>query len=136
MLDIEKAAEAAKIKQQIETQKYKRRKKRNDLEDLETAINKLQKKRREIEEGLQETANTISRKIDRITGKSKFRVTYYEKAKSMFLNSKSSRALEHTKESERIAKKKLFLIEDDIEALNRSIKKLEKQLEEVTRQIT
>lgn len=134
MLNIGQAEELAKLKHKLSDYKKLRKKKVSAIEDLEDAINKLQKKRREIEDGLQETENTISKRLDRLPLTCKFRSVYFEQAKRQFLNPKSSKALEHTRESERTAKKKLISIEDEIENLNRKIQKLEEQIRRLSQQ--
>lgn len=134
VLNIENAAEIARLKQQLSDYKWQRRKKASALEEMEDALQKLQKKRREIEEGLQETSNTISKWLDRIPSKCKFRVTYFEEAKSRFLNPQSSSALEHTRESERTAKNKLIKLEDEVEALDRKIRTTEEQIRQLSQQ--
>lgn len=134
MLSISNSEEIARLKRQLDDYKRQRRKKASAIEDMEDALHKLKKKRREIEEGLQETLNTLSGWMDRIPDKCKFRVTYFEKAKSRFLNPKSSDALEHTRESERMAQNKLITLEDEVEALDRKIWATEEKIRNLTQQ--
>ena len=134
MLNIGNAEEIARLKRKLSDYKWQRRKKASALEEMEDALQKLQKKRREIEEGLQQTANTISKWLDRIPARCKFRVTYYEEAKQRFLNPQSSGALEHTRESVRTAKNKLIRLEDEVEDLDRKIRATEEQIRQLSQQ--
>lgn len=134
VLDIEHTEEIAELKKKLNEYRSVRRKKASEKETIEEAIGKLQKKCREIEEGLQETADTISRRLDRLPSRCKFRITYFEQAKSKFLNSQSSNAVEQTREAERIAKNKLLDLEDDIEELDRRIHSTEERIRQLSQQ--
>lgn len=128
MLNIEQAERIAKLKIQLIDYKTQSRRKYRDAADMEEGIEKLKKKYREIEDGLQETSNTIRRRLERLPSKCKFRITYYEQAKSMFLNPQSSSALEHTCAAIRTAENRLISLRSDIEGMNKKIAATEDEL--------
>ena len=127
------AGAALSLKKQLEECKWKRRRQKSQADKLEEAVQKLAEKRREIEEGLQETASRIDKNVERLPSNCKFRLRYAEAAKARFLNPGSSEALEHTRESERTAKKRLMDAEDAVDALDKKIRQLEAQLQKLSK---
>lgn len=123
------AAKRDKLNRDLLEYKTKRRFKQADVDDMEDALKKLRKKRQEIEEGLQETSDTIEKWVSRLPNNCKFRYRYHEQAKNKFLNPDSSKALEHTLESEGKAEKKLEKLQDELDAINKKIREIEKKIE-------
>lgn len=119
----------AGLKKELAELKFKRQKKKSDRKDYEDAYEKLTKKAREIEEGLQETESTMSKWLDKIPANTKFRQTYFETAKAKFLNGESSAALEHVRESKRTTQRRIDKLDEEIEELNEKIKALEKEID-------
>jgi len=135
MINIVKAEEIARLKHQLDEDKQRRRELVSEMEKMEDALRILQKKTREIEEGLQETYDTISRRLSVLPYHCKIRVTYLEKVKSKFMNSQSEDALESIRESQRKAKSKLLRFEDDLEELDRKIRSTEDQILQLSQKV-
>ena len=135
MINIVKHEEIARLRHQLSDHLWQRRKKASEIKEMEDALGLLQKKSREIEDGLQETFTNISRRVEKIPNRCKFRVTYFENAKSKFLNPQSSYALEHTREAQRLAKNRLLRLEDELKALDREIRDIENQIWQLSQQV-
>lgn len=135
MLAITQAEELAELKRQLSDYEQQRKDKNVQIESMEDTLERLQKKSSEIEDGLQETINTISRRLDQIPGRNKFRVIYLEQAKSKVMNPQSAKALEHTREAQRQVKSKLSQLEEEVKTLNSKIRTTEDQIWQLSQQL-
>lgn len=128
--------EISRLQKQLKDYKAKKKKAENDMDELEDIIAKIRIKKREIEDGLQETVNNIEKKLNRINPKSRFRTRYLSKAKSIISNSNSSTALQSTRDAERKAINKYQNLDDQISGYRSKISSLENRLYALNQQLT
>lgn len=134
MTRVEIEAEILRLKAELTDYKVKKKFADSELNKMEDVLGKIRKKEREIEEGLYESLRKIEQKLERVNPKSKFRVNYLKDAKSHLFGSKSSAALQETRDAQSRVKKKIFAQEDKIEGYKAKIKKLEARIEELKSQ--
>lgn len=128
-------AQISELRKQLIEYKSKKKKAENEQDDLEEVIGRIKMKEREIEDGLQETVNNIEKKLKNINQKSRFKTRYLENAKNMLFNSDSSTALQGTRDAERKAMYKYYVLDDKISEYRRKIFTLESKINELAQQL-
>lgn len=135
MLNNEIEHEITRLQGQIENFVDEREKAEKNMYELGEIIGKIKAKTKEIEDGLQETARNIEKKIECINGKSLFKARYFENAKKTFLNSYSSAAIQEMTEMERKATQEYYDLEDKISGYQNNINRLESELNALKQQL-
>lgn len=135
MLKSEMESEISRLQKLLQDYRSKKKNSEEEQRELNTIISKIRQKTEEIDGGLQETIRTIVGRLDKLNPKSKFKITYLEKAKGFLQNSSASSAVESTREAERIAKKKYLELDDTISGYNRKIFDTEQEIETLKSQL-
>lgn len=128
MTQIEISKEIIRLQKQLNNYKAKLKNAKSEQKQVDDLVNQLRRKKREMEDGLQETVNTVKRKIERIKSKNHFGSAYLNEVEKILYSSNSSSALESIKESERKAIQKFNSLDTDIENYKKKISLIEQEI--------
>lgn len=107
-------------------------KKRDKMEQL---IGMLQKKRGEIETGLETTLFNLQGRLSRLPVGTRFAQRQTERVKAIVMNEKAAESIRETDEGLRRANTKLGEAEDEIAACRREISGLKQQIQQIKWQL-
>ncbi len=128
MTRVEIEAEIARLEGEIGTYNWLIGQANSELWRVAEVIGILQAKRGEIVNGIQESYNTIERKMANVNINSKFRTTYLEKAKEILWNSNATNAIEMTNNSETAANMRYQEIERNLSQYRSNLRAAEQDI--------
>lgn len=120
-----------RCKSRLETVESDRKREAYSLKISEDYLESLSKRKREIDEGLAETEDTISRRLDRIPRDCLLKREFLRKARATFRNRDTDGALEEIDSNERQTKKDILRYEEKIEQYDEEIRELKAKIQEL-----
>ena len=128
MLQSEMQETINRLNNQLDLLRQNKTKAKIEQDELVRIIDKIDLKAREIENGLFETLSNIDQKLTHVNPKSQFPTRYKAAVQTKILNSKSSNALETTRQAVRDAKTKYYDLDDTIAQINSQISQVENEI--------
>ena len=128
MLDSEIKTEIARLEKQIYIYHKKIKNAKNEQNEIEDSISNLQKRKNEVEQGLNQTFEIIKRRFEALKVKASFKENHYTEVKNIIFGSSSSSVVASIQESLAKAKNKYFELDDDIDEYYKIIKRLENEI--------
>lgn len=120
-----------RYKSRLETVERDRERDAYSLKISEDYLESLSRRKREIDEGLAETEDTISRRLDRVPRDCILKREFLQKARATFRNRDTDDALEEINSNERQTKKDILRYEEKIEQYGEEIRELKVKIQEL-----
>ena len=115
--------------------KTKRTSAEHDLEQLEDVIRKIEKKKSEVEEGVNDTLRTIDQRLSAVNPRSKFKVQFRDGAISILNGGSYSSAVSELSDLIKLAKNKYSSKETEITVYKKQIVSIAQEIDTVKQQL-